>query len=253
MNQEHSPQIPARPRSTDKTKGFTLVELLVVIGIIALLVAILLPALNKARQQGNWATCLSNLKQIGNAMQLYAQENRGYYPRPASGSNGPQADDYIFWQEQPPPGRNADDSALCPYLNAKGDKFKTIMRCPSDLYADRRVKPGREAYGAFRYSYSMNQWWVSTPQDGTPAITAPRPKISQVHNAAEKILMIEEKEPNDGRWDFSQETVGGDDELGDRHSKQGNILWNDYHVTRLYWKEVSSHLGTTNDPSNPFQ
>jgi prepilin-type N-terminal cleavage/methylation domain-containing protein len=250
MNQQPFPQIPARPRSTAKSRGFTLVELLVVIGIIALLVAILLPALNKARQQGNWATCLSNLKQIGNALQLYAQENRGYYPRAASGSNGPMPDDYIFWQEQPPPGRNPDDSALCPYLNAKGDKFKTVMRCPSDLYGDRRVKPGREAYGAFRYSYSMNQWWVADPQN---SLTGTRHKSSEVKNSSEKILMIEEKEPNDGRWDFTQETVGGDDELGDRHSKQGNILWNDYHVTRLYWKDVSTHLGTTNDPSNPFE
>jgi len=64
-----------------KRKGFTLVELLVVIGIIALLISILLPSLNRARETANRVKCSSNLKQIGLAIQLYANENKGAYPR----------------------------------------------------------------------------------------------------------------------------------------------------------------------------
>jgi prepilin-type N-terminal cleavage/methylation domain-containing protein len=66
---------PGRP-----ARGFTLVELLVVIGIIALLISILLPALGKAREQGKMTVCLAGLRSFGTMLNMYANDNKGRVP-----------------------------------------------------------------------------------------------------------------------------------------------------------------------------
>jgi prepilin-type N-terminal cleavage/methylation domain-containing protein/prepilin-type processing-associated H-X9-DG protein len=76
------------------TRGFTLVELLVVIGIISLLISMLLPALNKARRASNELACASNIRQFGLGIQIYCNNNKGFMP--AKGPDGSNASSNNF-------------------------------------------------------------------------------------------------------------------------------------------------------------
>jgi prepilin-type N-terminal cleavage/methylation domain-containing protein/prepilin-type processing-associated H-X9-DG protein len=76
-------------KGQSKSTGFTLIELLVVIAIIAILAALLLPALGRARQKSLQLTCMSNLKQLGHALQMYIDDNEDRLPGPLW--NGMQA------------------------------------------------------------------------------------------------------------------------------------------------------------------
>src|SRR5213595_35562 len=91
--------------------GFTLVELLVVIGIIAVLIGILLPVLNRARAAANRAVCLSNIRQLGTGILMYCKDNKGWFPTCAYAADTwsymHYQEDWIAWEAD----RNLDDSA----------------------------------------------------------------------------------------------------------------------------------------------
>jgi prepilin-type N-terminal cleavage/methylation domain-containing protein len=110
--------------------GFTLVELLVVIGIIALLIGILLPVLGRARESGRATVCLSNLRSLGQAFNLYLEESDGRVPRvnplpfsdPAFNPH-PVAYAGQPWNEFPP---------LKETLRNQIEEDSGVWRCPSD-------------------------------------------------------------------------------------------------------------------------
>jgi prepilin-type N-terminal cleavage/methylation domain-containing protein/prepilin-type processing-associated H-X9-DG protein len=80
-------ELSNRQSSKGRSRGFTVIEMLVAIGIIGLLMAILLPAMEHVRHQAYIDKCASNLRQIGLSLQTYANENHGFYPRtPYSGN-----------------------------------------------------------------------------------------------------------------------------------------------------------------------
>ena len=130
-------------RAKFKAPGaFTLVELLVVIGIIAVLIAILLPALSRARQQANTVYCLANLRQIGNAYAMYVNDNKGWLPFVYNGDGtlgwgqpyvrnpaNPSLNTGIYWFEAIAPYMGSRKPPL--EMNDATDLPSIIQRCPN--------------------------------------------------------------------------------------------------------------------------
>jgi prepilin-type N-terminal cleavage/methylation domain-containing protein len=121
--------------SRRKAAGFTLVELLVVIGIIAVLIGVLLPALQKAKEAGRAVACASQLKQIGNAFAMYLTDSKGTYPPAWIQDNCNSFTDY-YGQI----GRNQSFATILrKYLGVKqNDPYQpgnlAVFVCPNDTF-----------------------------------------------------------------------------------------------------------------------
>jgi prepilin-type N-terminal cleavage/methylation domain-containing protein len=126
--------------------GFTLVELLVVIGIIALLIAILMPALRKAREQANEVVCSSNQRQIMTAFLMFAAEHKGHLPGNFTDYNNLDHDKrswLVNYQQQATVA--PEGGTIYKYLNNKN-----VYRCPS-LNNDVALRGGGSSNGAWDY------------------------------------------------------------------------------------------------------
>jgi prepilin-type N-terminal cleavage/methylation domain-containing protein/prepilin-type processing-associated H-X9-DG protein len=161
--------------------AFTLVELVVVIGILALLMSLLLATLSGTRESARRTACLSNLQQVGRAIIMYVNENKGMFPSSALAGASFQPDDWIWW-------RSADrqrirDGGIGRYLSLSPANY-SVMICPSD--ANPRLRGPADPY---IFSYTMN--WMFTARSNAPILYK---RITRVRNPSEKVLAYEEDE-----------------------------------------------------------
>ena len=137
-------------------RGFTLVELLVVIGIIALLVSILLPTLNKAREQANTVKCLSNLRQFGQANAIYAAQFKNWNVPHIQ--NTTASGQRMTWVDNPFFRRSLGVKDLNAAGN-KTDRYPTNLLCPASLKSNLNATVADGGQIAFSYGENANKMY----------------------------------------------------------------------------------------------
>jgi len=246
-------------RNLSKGTGFTLIELLVVIAIVALLMAILLPALQRVRKQAKAAVCQVNLKQWGTTLNLYTEDNRGCFPC--------YRNDYdIIWflRGSIPRSDGEDEESLrpieargiacCPMAVRRGRSHRVVINYDDGLHAEgwcgktfdawELISPGRP----FRTSYGFNGWLFCGDFDASIPIRTrwfrtTGVRIDTLRGKANIPVLLDGRKPY-GHPDLRipPPFVEGIGEMGtfaiNRHNEHVNGLFLDWSVRKIGIKEL---------------
>ena len=186
-------------------KGFTLIELLVVVAIIAILAAMLMPALASAREKARQAVCTSRLKQIGTALMLYIQEYDGWMPA-ANTADGP------YWHSC---------DALGGYLGETLDRSKVssvALLCPSDI--------PWEMHSSGYYYYDRSYAMVQQSPDYIRYVNVEDPSGTVIVADSDSATLYQNRDNGIERIEY-------------RHNQGANLLMLDTHVDWSEFQDIS--------------
>ncbi len=236
--------------------GFTLIELLVVISIIALLVTILMPALNKAKETAHKVTCLMNIKSLSQAWVIYATANDDQLVSGQVGDDGAtvqtQEEDWVhpaITSTNPAYQAGMDNYDIEAEGIKQGALYKyletpDVYNCPSDKTwrnITGTINQRQSPFRSYAVSDAMNGGWVNNYQ---------YTKMTQIKTPAEKLVFLEEEENNGdnwGSWILSDPSeFKWWDPISVWHGRSTNIGFADGHAEVRQWVDESTiRMGET--------
>ncbi len=256
----------SRALQSEIRRAFTLIELLVVIAIIAILAAILFPVFSQAKEAAKKTMCLSNMKQIGTAMEMYNQDTDFYYPQSKQTDAHPDIDDADGSIENPDNG--SVFAKLLPYTGHGSSTSEDVLfrqklfACPDDSTPfDQNCPDVINIGGPHVISYLINAWFVWGLNESQVEHFSDTIDFAERHSEAHSDPAGAPAAPYCDDiyhpWFFqpiNPQTPAGADEMDEfigaiathRHSDGANYIFCDTHAKWKRWTQTFSPLNGIN-------